>query len=97
MRLSENEKSVIKMEAQKQFGASAIVYIFGSRVDDKKKGGDIDIYIETDIKEDILLKKIQYLVLVKNEIGEQKIDVVINNQTSNKYIYEVAKSEGVII
>lgn len=97
MRLSKNEISVLKREAQKQFGVNAVVYIFGSRVDDKKKGGDIDVYIETGIKEDLLIKKIQFLVDVKNQIGEQKIDVVINNRTTDKYIFDVAKAEGIII
>lgn len=97
MRLSKNEISVIKREAQKQFGVNAVVYIFGSRVDDKKKGGDIDVYIETGLKEDLLLKKIQFLVDVKNQIGEQKIDVVLNNRTTDKYIFDVAKAEGIII
>lgn len=97
MRLSKNEISVIKREAQKQFGVNAVVYIFGSRVDDKKKGGDIDVYIETGLKEDLLIKKIQFLVDVKNQIGEQKIDVVINNRTTDKYIFDVAKAEGIII
>jgi len=95
MRLSEHEISVIKGEAKMQFGENAKVYIFGSRVDDNKKGGDIDIYIETDVKDELLIKKIQFLVDVKNQIGEQKIDVVINNNSLDKIIFNIAKSEGI--
>ena len=97
MRLTNIEITVIKREASKQFGRSAKVYIFGSRADDKKKGGDIDIYIETAVKRDILKRKIKFLIDVKKEIGEQKIDVVINNNTSEKIIFTIAKNEGVKI
>ncbi len=95
MRLTEYEIFVIKNEAIKQFGKNAKVYIFGSRVDDKRKGGDIDIYIETDVKEELVIKKIQFLVDLKKHIGEQKIDVVINNNSLDKIIFDIAKNEGV--
>lgn len=97
MRLKDSEIAIIKMEGRKQFGRGAKFFIFGSRADDKKRGGDIDIYIETDVKRDVLKKKIKFLVDVKKEIGERKIDAVINNHTSKKLIYDVAKSEGIRI
>ena len=79
MRLKSEEILHIKSLALKHFGRGARVYIFGSRVYDTKRGGDIDIYIETHIKKDILERKLKFLVELKKEIGERKIDTVINN------------------
>jgi hypothetical protein len=77
------------------------LWVFGSRIDLDEKAGDIDLYIETqivDIKE-ALDKKILFLSDLKQKIGDQKIDVVLNIK-SLKYdmpIYEIAISEGVKI
>jgi len=45
MRLSEKEKKIILNLAKKYFGEKTKVFVFGSRLLDKK-GGDIDLYIE---------------------------------------------------
>jgi predicted nucleotidyltransferase len=54
---------------------NADIFLFGSRVDDSAKGGDIDLLIITEEKLPLVsLKRIRRLIL--NEIGEQKIDIV---------------------
>ena len=45
MRLSKKEKKIILNLAKKYFGEKTKVFVFGSRLLDKK-GGDIDLYIE---------------------------------------------------
>ena len=47
MRLTHRQRSTIKSLANHYFGLDSIVYLFGSRIDDKQKGGDIDLLIET--------------------------------------------------
>ena len=49
MRLSEFEIDAIKTAVNKYFEQGAKVYLFGSRVDENKHGGDIDLYVETDL------------------------------------------------
>ncbi|MGA8147211.1 MAG: hypothetical protein WB870_06480 [Gallionellaceae bacterium] len=46
MRLDEKTREIIKSEVASQFGAEAVVRLFGSRVDDIQRGGDIDLLIE---------------------------------------------------
>jgi len=48
MRLQKEEVKSIKKEVKKIITGD--IYIFGSRTDDKKRGGDIDIYIVPDRK-----------------------------------------------
>jgi predicted nucleotidyltransferase len=95
MRLTQKQITSIKTNFQSIFH-DGIIYLFGSRVDDAKKGGDIDLYISTDNKENLILKKIQFLAKLKREIGEQKIDVVFDNG-ENRLIDIKAKKEGVIL
>ncbi len=99
MRLKEYEIKAIKETTVKFFGANSNTYLFGSRVDDAKKGGDIDIFIETDQNKDIFENKIKFLVELEKKIGERKIDVIIKNIDSdeNLPIYKIAKSQGVLL
>ena len=95
MRITSIEKTIIRSSVKKHFGGNADVYLFGSRVDDDRKGGDIDLYITTDMPtSEIIRKKIGLLVDMEKGLGEQKIDVVINNHTKQKPIYEIAEKEG---
>jgi len=47
VRLSQNYVRVIKEKFQNTF-KSGKIYLFGSRVDDEKRGGDIDLYLIVD-------------------------------------------------
>jgi predicted nucleotidyltransferase len=100
MRLKKEEIDAIKQTAMVYFGKDANVYIFGSRAVDAKKGGDIDIYIETNLQlntHELYKKKLSFAIALDKKIGEQTIDIVVNNFTDSKYIYEVAKKTGIII
>ncbi|MGN6602872.1 MAG: nucleotidyltransferase domain-containing protein [Ginsengibacter sp.] len=94
MRLKLQDAEFIKQAAKFYFGKDAKVYLFGSRVFDDRKGGDIDLYIETNRKVGLFDKKVKLLQALYEKLGEQKIDIVINNFTSSIYIYEVAQKEG---
>ncbi|MFP4485779.1 MAG: nucleotidyltransferase domain-containing protein [Campylobacterales bacterium] len=71
------------------------VWIFGSRADMSRKGGDIDIYLETSMKDNLLSSKIAFLREFEKRFGEQKVDLIINNHQKEKSIFKIAKKEGV--
>lgn len=95
MRLTTFEVNAIKQSAQEIFGPGVEVFLFGSRVDDEKKGGDIDLYIKTQTGKD-LMHKIKFLVSLEQKIGEQKIDVVLATD-ENRPIEQQAISTGVML
>jgi len=99
MRLSDYEIESIKRLAATYFGEGSKVYIFGSRVDDSRHGGDIDIYIESDDVGEMFKRKLFFILDLQELIGEQKIDVVVNDLANqqNLPIYDIAKREGVAI
>ncbi len=77
MRLSLSEIELIVRETEKIFGDSSKIYLFGSRVDDQQKGGDIDLYLIPENKDDLYTKKIQLKTAISERLGDQKIDLVI--------------------
>jgi uncharacterized protein len=76
MRLSAYYQRVIKQKAAEVFGTNVRVYLFGSRTDDAKKGGDIDLCIATTDQNDLIRKKVKFLAVLDRKLGEQKIDVL---------------------
>ncbi len=92
MRLSTTQTlSIIKNF--NQYFQTGDIYLFGSRVDDNQKGGDIDLFIDTS-DNDVLNKKIQLMQAIKNDIGEQKIDIVLSSDKS-RAIEQEALSKGI--
>jgi predicted nucleotidyltransferase len=91
MRLTTQQITHIKEKTALVFGEKAKVYLFGSRVDDNKKGGDIDLFIELDDKSDLFAKKLRFLVQLKMVLGEQKIDVVFNEDETRLIEREIRK------
>jgi predicted nucleotidyltransferase len=96
MRLSQLEIESIKRSADATFGNGTQVILFGSRVDDSLKGGDIDLYIEPIEQKNLSEKKIDFLVKVKLQIGDQKIDVVVAKDHS-RLIEQEALHNGQIL
>ena len=93
MRLSEKYISVIKKNFN-EFFKNGEIYLFGSRVDDSKKGGDIDLYLVLQEHSNLFEKKLKFLSRIKRELGEQKIDVVFNID-SNRLIEKEAIQWGI--
>jgi len=98
MRLTTTELNFIKKHFKTLF-PNAKLYLFGSRVDDTKKGGDIDLYIETKSSEYSYSKLLDFNSSLQADIGEQKIDIIVNKVDKNivKPIYINAKREGILL
>lgn len=95
MRLKESEIEAIQSTFLKIF-IHGEIYLFGSRVDDNKKGGDIDLYIKTKSSSQLSRKKIDFLVSLKQLIGRQKIDLVID-RGSNRLIDRLVEQKGKLL
>jgi len=92
MRLNENEIKSIKETFIKIFKDGEI-YLFGSRLDDNIKGGDIDLFIINHKSKNILEDKLDFLVTLKQLIGDQKIDILISKDL-NSPIEQEAINKG---
>lgn len=97
MRLKETTKISIIKYAKKHFGENIRVYLFGSRVFDEKKGGDIDILIESN-NSISLESEIVFLRDIYKNVTTRKIDLLIKTpQRKNISIFDTAKEEGVLL
>ncbi len=89
MRLSKEELKLIKKVILQIFGSARVV-IFGSRLDKKKKGGDIDIFVIPANKDRLLTKKAKAEFILENELYKP-IDILIHRDFSKKIEQEALK------
>jgi predicted nucleotidyltransferase len=100
MRLNVKDIASIKEVTNSIFGENAIVSLFGSRTEDNKKGGDIDLLIKcnkTVSRDDLYQLKLKFLVQLKKRIGDQKIDVIIDGGQVNNSIFKTVEKEGILL
>jgi predicted nucleotidyltransferase len=74
MRLNEQDRKEI-VQAVSSADPDATVYLFGSRVDDSAKGGDIDLLVLS--RRIDLMQKLAILGRLHRALGEQHIDLVV--------------------
>lgn len=82
MRLSRREIQTIVHVAKEIYGNDVEVYLFGSRVNDEKKGGDIDLLIRHSSAPKGILARVRMLARLKFLLGEQKIDIIGDHEDS---------------
>ncbi len=98
IRLKDIEIEAIKAAFRESFLAADNLWIFGSRVNLKARGGDIDLYVETTLKAELAVKaRLKFVRLICEKIGEQKIDLVLRllKDEVKLDIYDIARKEGV--
>ncbi len=99
MRLTPQQIACIKQTAHAVLGDSAKVILFGSRVDDAKKGGDIDLLFETDrlIPNRTITIGALYVALIR-QLGDRKIDILLKDSvTPSAPVLEIAKQTGILL
>jgi predicted nucleotidyltransferase len=98
VRLTGFQISLIRDQSLKHFGSNSRVWLFGSRVDDSQRGGDIDLYVESDIQDPAALvdAKLHFMLEIHRILGDQKIDLVLHRNKCNRNlpIYRIAKETG---
>lgn len=96
MRISEFEKKVIITSIRKNFNEVEKIILFGSRIDDSKRGGDIDVLLITS-DDDRFIKKIHALTDMQLHLGEQRIDLITADAEDERLIVKKGKKEGLVL
>lgn len=96
MRLEKIVLNKIKEAINDSFG-DVNIYLFGSRVNDTKKGGDIDIAIDTALDSlEFRKKKIKFLTNLFKKDFHLKIDIV-NLNTKDEFFKKQIEKDGILI
>ena len=74
MRLTKQQTQLITHTVSRLAGTGAAVYLFGSRLDDQAKGGDIDLLIESDTPLS-LIHRAQIKMELESQLG-LPVDIV---------------------
>ena len=93
MRLSATQQQCILQATRQNFGADARVWLFGSRVDDARRGGDVDLYVET-TQSNTLMAELQCKMAIEESL-ERHVDLVVNDHRKDEPIYNIAKKQGI--
>lgn len=96
MRLTEHEIAAIKAAAAEAFGAGTVVRLFGSRVDDARRGGDIDLHFEVDPGRATDAATDRFETILFQSIDPQRIDKIFTVRGDPTTAFEqIAYRDGV--
>jgi predicted nucleotidyltransferase len=99
MRLTPFQIQSIRNATLELAGSSARVRLFGSRLEDTARGGDVDLLLECDeqIDEPALLAA-RLAARVSRAMGGRKVDVVISAPNLQVLpIHTIAAEEGILL
>lgn len=93
MRLDPKDLDSLIKAFQECFAKEDHLWLFGSRVDDTKRGGDIDLYIEVQDydAQKVFKARSCFWNLLQDLLGEQKIDIVVRDPNQELLIYQIAR------
>lgn len=83
MRLTAGQREAIVEAFRKSFQPGARLLLFGSRVDDSRHGGDIDLCVETgpdSTWSNLVQLRQSFQIELLKRLGERRIDIVLRRQ-----------------
>jgi len=99
MRITDFQQTEIKAAVADLVAPESRTWLFGSRADDGKRGGDIDLMIETDA---VLPNRVAVLCQLEGRLamtlGDRKIDILLKDaRTPEAPIHRAAREQGVLL
>jgi hypothetical protein len=96
MRLEPDEIRAVRQAAHAVFGDRATVRVFGSRVHDHLKGGDLDLHLEVGAGQATFANEMAFRDLIERPLDDLKVDVVLHERGAPLTpIDEIALRDGV--
>lgn len=99
MRLTDNERAKICAVVSAVAGPRARVRLFGSRTDDRVRGGDIDLLVEVDepVTSAVRLEA-RIGARLQRELGDRRIDVLVAApNVVEQPVHRVARQTGIVL
>lgn len=99
MRITPSQIESIRRAGHSVLGPQVSIRLFGSRVRDDLKGGDIDLLFETELMVDNRAQAICNIQgALMRTLGDRKIDILLKDpRTPDAAIFEIARRTGVTL
>lgn len=102
MRLTTKDKLAIEQAARECFAPGSTVLLFGSRLDDTRRGGDIDLLVEPPTPlapRDLVERRNRFIARIFRLLGERRIDVLIvpAGALDDRPVIQAARREGRVL
>lgn len=101
LRLSPHERDGIRRGVESACAAHGTrwrrIVVFGSRTDPARRGGDIDLLVEIDPQQGMDCERLKrsLRLALEDEIGEQRVDLVIDDGMQGGSFPSLARGHGV--
>jgi len=100
MRLSPAERRAVEVASREAFPAGTRVLLFGSRLDDARGGGDIDLLVELPDPlpaDEVVDRRTRLTARLYRLLDERRIDVLITDamQQDARAVVEAARQQGI--
>ena len=95
MRLTSDQAEAIRVRIRGCMGAQARIWLFGSRVDDNRRGGDVDLYVEPETAPDLVASLRCKSAL--SDVLDLNVDLIVQQPGRDLPIYRIAKRSGVAL
>ena len=95
MRLTPEQAQAIRERIRGCMGPHARIWLFGSRADDSRRGGDVDLYVEPEIAPDPMA-----CLKCKSALADAldlNVDLIVQQSGLDLPIYRIARQRGVAL
>ncbi|MDN5869902.1 MAG: nucleotidyltransferase domain-containing protein [Nitrococcus sp.] len=99
MRLSEEQIAAIRDVVRQEVGLEARVRVFGSRLDDARRGGDLDLFVEVNRPvENPAWLSARISARLTRRMHGRDVDVVLSAPNlQRRFVHVVAEREGQLL
>ena len=96
MRISEVYAATIRAAACEVFGPDVVVRLFGSRADDAKRGGDIDLHVEAAAFDSTAIPR--FRAELWKRLDEEQLDVIVYRiGDPDSWLDRAARRDGIVL
>jgi predicted nucleotidyltransferase len=98
MRLLAQEIEAIRTAVREVFGATATVRLFGSRVRDDLRGGDIDLFVEVESGQISIANEQRLRDRIAPVVGDLRVDVILHGRDAPPTpLGRIALRDGILL
>lgn len=98
MRLQPREIEAIRTAVREVFGETATIRLFGSRVRDDLKGGDVDLFVEVEPGQASIANEQRLRDRIAPAIDDLRTDIILRERgTAFTPIEQIARRDGLLL